>query len=139
MIVRAGRRTSGLALVWLMLAPISPHAAAQRHLSPAEANALVIKALEPAGIKGLRGFSVEQSAGARSDKFYVFEATWDNPGGSVVFGAYAVDRVTGDVWDAVVCREFTSEALGKIQRAIRKRIGLSDKDYARLKRLGPMC
>jgi hypothetical protein len=72
--------------------------------------------------------------------FYVFEAEVDNnPGGSVVFGHYAVDQRTGDVWEGVVCKEYTSSKLQQAQRVIRRRIGLTDAEYGRLRRPGPFC
>lgn len=71
--------------------------------------------------------------------FYFFEAQWDNPNGSPIAGHFAVDPKTGDVWDAAVCREYVSTDLRKLQRTIRKKISLSETQYHKLRRPGPMC
>ncbi len=74
--------------------------------------------------------------------FFFFEATWDNPHqppASVVLGDYAVDRRTGDLWYGTVCWELKSAHLKRLQQAIRKRIGITEKEYRKLRRRGPMC
>ena len=55
------------------------------------------------------------------------------------FQYYAVDRRTGDVWSAVFCERIARRALSRLQAALRKRIGLTNAEYERLKRPGPLC
>jgi hypothetical protein len=110
-----------------------------RVISGEEAYTLVSKALETSGATKLPGFALEQPRKRNSQTFLFFEATWDNPKGSVVIGHYAVDKKTGDVWNAIVCEELTSARLKQLQRTIRKRIGLSEEEYRKLRRRGPMC
>ncbi|HEX3748280.1 MAG TPA: hypothetical protein VHW09_30335 [Bryobacteraceae bacterium] len=52
---------------------------------------------------------------------------------------YAVDRQTGDVWNAVICQTITSPSLTKLQVVLRRRIGLTDAEYRTIKRQGPLC
>ena len=52
---------------------------------------------------------------------------------------YAVDRQTGDVWNSVICQRITSPSLRKLQAALRKSIGLTDMEYRKIKRQGPLC
>lgn len=107
-----------------------------------EAQRLVYKALESegAGATKLPGFGLSAYKDPYFPEFYFFEATWDNTGeGSVVIGHYAVDPRTGDVWDAVVCEELDSPSLRKLQQATRKRLGVTQKEYHKLRRPGPMC
>lgn len=112
-----------------------------RKLTLDEARQLAYKAVESveSGNK-LPGFGLDPYKDDYFPDFYFFEALWDNPGpGSGVIGHYAVDPRMGDVWSAIVCRQLTSVSLRKLQRAMHKRIGLSEKQYRKLKRPGPMC
>jgi hypothetical protein len=54
-------------------------------------------------------------------------------------GSFAVDKRTGDVWDLIVCREYMSKSVTKLQQAIRKRLGITEDKYRKLRRPGPMC
>src|SRR5689334_5357543 len=56
--------------------------------------------LESKGITKRAAFDLEYYDG-KDPRFYFFEATWDTPQTSVAtgHGNYAVNRVTGDVWD----------------------------------------
>jgi len=51
----------------------------------------------------------------------------------------AVDRKTGDVWNGVICQQIASHSLKKLQLTLRRRIGLTDDEYQKAKRPGPMC
>jgi len=63
-----------------------------------------------------------------------------NPNGSSTIGHFLVDSKTGDVWGGVVCEEYRTPALIKLQASIRKRFGLTDALYQRMKRQpGPFC
>ena len=83
-------------------------------------------------------FGLEQLGNERG--FLVFEGQWDNlTGGSANLGHYAVDERTGDVWDADLCREYRSPELRSLQQAIRKKLGVTNSEYHKLRRPGPMC
>ena len=70
-------------------------------------------------------------------EFYGLQATWPNPHGSPNLGYFEVDPRTGDVWNG--CERFESPTLVNPQKAIRKRIGLTDEQYKKVPKLGPMC
>jgi hypothetical protein len=114
--------------------------ASSRKLTVEEARELVQVALEPGGATKLPGFQIEAEPPIPEyPDFYYFEALWHNPGKSAVIGNYAVDPRTGDVWVSTVCKEMKSKVLKVKQKEIRNRIGLSDEDYKKIKKLGPMC
>lgn len=95
---------------------------------------------EDAGATDLPGFHLELMSKPIDDRFYYLEATWSNPLlASVVIGHYAVDPLTGDVWNGIVCSEITSPSLRILQRKLRRSLGISDAWYRRLKKAGPMC
>lgn len=74
--------------------------------------------------------------------FYDFMAILGASGGEVgvlQVRYYAVDRQTADVWSSVVCQRITSPSLRKLQRALRKRVGLTDMEYRKIQRQGPLC
>jgi RHS repeat-associated protein len=81
----------------------------------------------------------DDSAGYDPEKFYFIEVTWNNPVGSVVWGNYAVDKATGDLWSAVICEKYSSKRTRVVQQEIRKEIGLANRAYKQIKRLGPIC
>jgi hypothetical protein len=74
-------------------------------------------------------------------KFRFFYVTWAGSpkGGSAVVGSIAIDPLTADVWNGVMCEEIRSPQVAAIQRKIRRRIGLSDRQYRSLKAPGPLC
>jgi len=109
-----------------------------RTLTVEEAHQLVEAAI-PNVTKQLPGFGLEDFPVNDPPRFYFVEAAWDNPTGSVVYGNYAVDRATGDVWSAVICQRITSKRLRAEQLALRKRIGLSAARYKAARQPGPMC
>jgi hypothetical protein len=71
--------------------------------------------------------------------FYVFQGLTDNPGGSGNMGFFEVDPETADVWDGVVCARFATRPLAKLQRVIRRRIGLTEEEHRKLQRPGTYC
>jgi hypothetical protein len=55
-------------------------------------------------------------------------------------GFFDVDSRTGDVWSGVLfCVRIESPALTTLQRAIRQRTGLTDEEYKKVPKAGPMC
>jgi hypothetical protein len=74
--------------------------------------------------------------------FYSFEAIFGaskGPVGVLNVDYYAVDRKTGDLWSGLICERFESSSLLMLQRAIRQRIGLTDEEYKKTSKLGPLC
>jgi len=60
--------------------------------------------------------------------------------GSAHVGFYVIDPRTGDMWDAVSeCGEITSQEIRRLQRGYRKQLGLSAREYSKIRRRGPMC
>ncbi len=112
--------------------------AQSREITPQEAHKLVEAAI-PDATRRLPRFGLDDFSSNTETRLYFIEATWDNPVGSVVYGGYAVDKVTGDVWSAVVCRQVRSRQLARLQVALRRKIGLSKANYKRVKIPGPMC
>ena len=107
-----------------------------RQISPEEASNLLTAFLK------LPGSDLLKSGNMGYTEFYFLMAILGvsrGPVGGLNARYYAVDRKTGDVWNSVICRQITSRALKNIQLAIRKRIGLTDEEYHKLQRPGPMC
>ncbi len=105
-----------------------------------EAKELVARALERQPVSRLPSFFLDQFNNDRFGDFYFFDGLWDNPSeGGASAESYAVDKSTGDVWDAIVCREFKSASLRKLQTTIRRLHGIRKLEYRRLRKLGPMC
>jgi hypothetical protein len=66
--------------------------------------------------------------------FYFFEASWDNPHGSMIAGHFAVNRRTATLWDmqGSVCNVLTSDQLRKFQQGLRGRLSVDRRTLARL-------
>jgi hypothetical protein len=75
---------------------------------------LVHEALKSRG----SGIDLDNEAHADDPGFYFFGATWPNPTGSPVIGYFAVNSVTGDIWDQG-CRLITTPSVQWLQSAIR--------------------
>ncbi len=127
------RSTSALVWALLLLETQGVVQARTRDLNEAEGRELAITALDPSArrLPKLR-LDVYQDPRAPAPDFYQFEITWDNPNGSPMIGHFAVNRSTGDVWKLVVCRRMDSADLKRLQRSMRKRIGLSPKQLREL-------
>jgi hypothetical protein len=112
---------------------------APRKLTQTQARDLAVNALDEKS-RNLPGLSLEPYVEKNVPDFFSFEALWDNPipDGSVVVDDLAVDPQTGDVWRRGACK-LNSPALKKAQAAVRKRLGLNDKDYKKLQHDGPDC
>lgn len=113
----------------------------RRTITVNEAQDLVRALLKPDGWTKLHGFVLYQALfDSEFQDFYFIHAEWDSPSGKhVPIGHFAVERTTGDVWDWVKCGQFNSASLAAAQQALRKRIGLSEQDYLRIKKRGPFC
>jgi len=106
----------------------------------AEARQLVLASLDSMSRRA-PGLTVK--GGARDSSFpdyYNFAVMWDGTGSaSVMVGFFDVDPSTGDVFEGTGCGERTTPLLRALQRKIRRRLGLSDNAYRRLKKKGPYC
>jgi hypothetical protein len=87
------------------------------------------------------GLSVEVGPFRPNARYLYVSVYWRNPlpEGSAVVTNLAVDRRTGDVWTGAVCIERVNPKLRKLQAQIRRQLGVSPTDYARLKARGPIC
>ena len=113
-----------------------------REISEQEAHRLLTKYLKlrdravyrldgDIGYKGFYFFQAEEG---------VASANLEDPAlGILQVGYYAVDRKTGDIWDAGFCQEISSPSLTQLQVVLRKHIGLTDTDYRKLRKPGPFC
>jgi hypothetical protein len=101
-----------------------------RDLTEREAGHLVIAALD-ASARKLPKLALDAYADIKvpAPGFYKFAVTWDNKEGSVIVGFFAVNRKSGDVWRLVTCNKVTTPDLSRLQKAMRKRIGLRQMDF----------
>jgi hypothetical protein len=124
----------------LLLSARAESAAKPRKLTLNEVRQLARTALTERA-RRLPGLDLEDHKSPNFPDFYFLIVTWGPPrseqGGTVE--QLAVDATTGDVWSGVVCREMRSPALLKLQKSIRNRIGLTERNYRRLRKKGPMC
>ncbi len=115
-------------------------ASSQAEVSLAEVRELGLAALTPQA-RQLPGLDLEVHENPAFPRFHFILVTWGEAegtrGGTVE--QLAVDRVTGDVWSGLVCREFKSAELRRVQAAVRKRLGLERAAYKKLRCKGPMC
>jgi hypothetical protein len=111
----------------------------RRDVTLEEADALVTAFFKDRGNTTLPSFGLERYTDKYFPDFQFFQGIFDNPGGSFNLGFYAVDRMTGDVWNGVYCARANSPSLVKLQAAIRNRIGLTRDEYRDARRPGPMC
>lgn len=127
-------------MVILTLTLASAFGVHRRKVSVQEARQLVWQALSSKA-KHLPEVSLDGGSDSNYRGFYVFSVMWAGaPNGSAVYGSYAVDEFTGDVFDAVSeCDEISTPALRTLQARIRSRIGLSDSAYRKIKGNGPLC
>jgi hypothetical protein len=123
----------------------NPALSARHEINAAEADELVRAAInaewpQAKKLPGL-GFVGEIFPNSDYPRFRFFDVTWDGPhnhGGALV-GFIGIDPLTADVWNGVRCEEIRSPQVAAIQRSIRQRIGLSDRQYGSLKAPGPKC
>jgi len=129
--------------LWLLIPVVlwSPSAVASdaRKLTVDEARELAQAAM-PSLTAKLPGLNFDPFKNPYYPDFYFFELLWNSTGDiSPIADHYAVDSRTGDVWKAVVCSELKSRTLSMHQIALRKKIGLTPKQYRKMRRPGPEC
>lgn len=69
-----------------------------------------------------------------SSNFFAYTVLTKNEtaGVSPVIGNFAVNRITGDVWELVVCRRITNAAVKRLQEDLQKRIRIGGEEIRRL-------
>ena len=89
--------------------------------------------------RNLPGFQLDPE-GLR-DGLYVFDGIWAGlPNGSVMVGFFAVDRITGSVWNPVLeCHQIRTPALDSLQQRRRKQLELSIDQLRSFAANGPLC
>ncbi len=133
----AGMSAVAGAWILLLLTPL-----AQDHepkgITQEEAKGLVIAAA-PKSMLNLRGFALDAFYIPACPDFCYFDVLWDNPlkEGSVLAGRFVVNLRTGDVWEDGLDKKVTNKRLRKMQRVLRKRIGLADSEYRKLEWIFP--
>ncbi len=108
-------------------------------MSVAEAKQFALAAI-PLKSKQLPDFQLEIDNNA-DESLYVFNAIWEGlPGGSVEIGFYAVDPITGTVWDSVMeCDQLSTQRLRELQKKWIKRSGLTKIQLLKFQSPGPQC
>jgi hypothetical protein len=105
-------------------------------VSTEEATAIAREAMK----KYHPGVSIDLMPGQLDPGFYDFEAMDANPTGSPLVGHFAVNEVTGDIWDlGGHCKHLTSPNLRKLQHEIRRRLNLRREEYLRGRARKPDC
>jgi len=103
-----------------------------RALAESEARMIVMEALDPSA-RNLRGLRLDFYTNTNAPDFYQCDVTWEpTTDVSPVVGSFSVNRATGDVWNPVLCRRIESPGLRRLQKALRKGIGLGDEELRRL-------
>lgn len=131
------RAIAALALVALG----SLHSFAQQAPTPMseeQAKKFALAAVTPKQ-RALPGFGLEPPE--KTNGLDIFNAVWEGlPNGSVEIGFYAVDPITGTVWDAVMeCQRRTTPQLRTLQRRRRQALRLSAAQLKRFEAKGPQC
>ena len=125
----------------LMCPNVLSHAQTQRivPMSVQDAKQFAMAAISPKA-KSSPGFELIPDNSANKG-LYVFNAIWQGiPGGSVEIGFYAVDPITGTVWDAVMeCKQISTPNLRRLQIKRRMESGYSKIQFQKLQAIGPQC
>ena len=132
-------RALSLPIALTFLGAVSSLVADPRPLTVEEARELAHAALPSLALR-LPGLYLDSFSVPFYAEFYFFEIQWNSTGDiSPIVDHYAVDSKSGDVWNAVVCRELKTSELKKRQALLRKKIGLTHAQYGKIRRLGPEC
>jgi hypothetical protein len=113
----------------------------RRNVSVEEANDLVCVVTGGCADGSVELVGSKADVSSPDSGFYAFQALWTTAPPDINFnlGFFQVDPRTGDVWNGVICEKFTSPELLKLQRTIRQRTGLTDEEYRKTQKPGPMC
>jgi hypothetical protein len=101
------------------------------------ARKILLTALKSRGTTKKPGFNVELSC-QRDVRFYRYDAEWDTPSWAAAgHGSYAVNVVTGEVWDVLMCEPLPSPATAEWQRRVRDLLKLDHKQYGEAQQFRP--
>lgn len=106
-------------------------------LTEEEARTLVEVALAEHNPKGT--LNVERVRNRYDSSFLYFEAIGHHLVASPHIGNFAVNPVTGDVFDADGCRRLKTKALRALQSKIKQRSGLRDREFKKARARKPIC
>lgn len=134
-----------LPLFLLVAAPLifaPPALANPRRLTRKESEAMALLAFKTAfSANHLAKFEIDDQGPDR--QFPGFEAfrglSNANPDGGSTVGFIDVDQRTGDTWYDVSCFRITNPVLRRAQRRLRRRLGLEERIYRKIRRPGPYC
>jgi hypothetical protein len=94
-----------------------------------EAHNLSVLTLTPRA-RRFPGMRFDSEKEPHPPEFYWFEVTANVPdNASPLLGYFAVNRVTGDVWNPVECKRLESPALARLQKQLRKKINIPEIDF----------
>jgi hypothetical protein len=110
-----------------------------KYLSVEQAEFLARTAANETGIAKLKGFSLERAQLDEFPDFYFFDALVSEPGAEGFSGHYAVNKYNGDVWNPYRCSRFSGKNLIKIQKKIKKEIGLKTEKQSPNFKDNPPC
>ena len=110
-----------------------------KQFSVEQAELLARTAAQGVGTTKLKGFSLERAQLDQFPEFYFFDALVSEPGAEGFSGHYAVNKFTGEVWDPYRCLRFSDAHLLKVQRQMRKEIGLSAQGLRQRRKDEPPC
>ena len=132
---------SAVIVVFLQAGTLQPsHAQGKPEaMSVQEAEQFALAAVAPK-LKHLPAFQFDTPQ-KNPEGLYVFNAIWQGlPEGSVEIGFYAVDPVTGTVWDGVAeCQQIAMPALRALQQKRQKRLGINSDQIRKFQAKGPQC
>lgn len=102
------------------------------------ARQILTAVLDERGVTKRRGYDLEYYDG-KDPRFYFFAASWDTPKSSIAWGVghYAVNRVTGEVWETSGCDQITSSRADKMRAEILRSTKPGKAEYDRAKRFSP--
>jgi hypothetical protein len=101
------------------------------------AHTLAASTLTPSA-RRLPGMRFDREKASQPEGFYWFEATANVPdAASPLLGYFAVNKVTGDVWNPVQCKKLASGAIRRFQDQLRKKAKISATEFRRIAEEAP--
>jgi hypothetical protein len=133
------RRVACCASVFFCLAAVASQQEEQSpFMSVGLARQILTAALTEKGITKRPGFDLEYYDG-KIPGFYFFTADWDTPRSSMAAGTshYAVNRVTGDVWEVPGCSVVTARRADRLKAKFVRWLHLKKEDVEAASKLRP--
>jgi len=128
-----------LVLCFLIIGSSSPVHCGKSEIARPEALGLVMKWLADTGYetKSPKFQLATDPDQADFPDFYFFSANYAVDHSAPTLGHFAVNRRTADLWDWEVCKRLQSPLIKAAQESLRRKIGLSRKDYQTLSKIAP--